>query len=78
MKEEMLSQIEQAIDTLARESLGPAAMEEAGAAAGGAPRPAADTAAQVAAIWQMIAELDPEIARRIPGYDDAGNQPAGE
>jgi hypothetical protein len=36
-------------------------------------RQAADglVAARVAAIWAMIAEADPELARRVPGYLDA-------
>ena len=27
-----------------------------------------DTAARLAAIWEMVADADPELARRLPGY----------
>ena len=40
-----------------------------GAAAGpGADRADDDVAGRLAAIWAMIAEADPELARRLPGY----------
>jgi len=35
--------------------------QDSGAAGG-------DMAARLAAIWAMIAEADPELARRLPGY----------
>jgi hypothetical protein len=43
------------------------------AAAGGPPGPGPgraddDVAGRLAAIWAMIAEADPELARRLPGY----------
>jgi hypothetical protein len=43
------------------------------AAVGGAPGPGPDragddVAGRLAAIWAMIAEADPELARRLPGY----------
>ena len=28
---------------------------------------------RLAAIWAMIAEVDPELARRLPGYLEAGD-----
>jgi len=37
------------------------------AAAGG------EVAIRLAAIWAMIAEADPELARRVPGYLDAAD-----
>jgi hypothetical protein len=42
-------------------------------AAGEAPGPGADiadndVAGRLAAVWAMIAEADPELARRLPGY----------
>jgi hypothetical protein len=42
---------------------GPAAASEPGADAAGG-----DLAARLAAIWAMVAEADPELARRLPGY----------
>jgi hypothetical protein len=30
-------------------------------------------AGRLAAIWAMIAEVDPELAKRLPGYLDAGD-----
>jgi hypothetical protein len=45
-----------------------AAIEELAAAAqcrsGGAP----DFAERLARLWEMVADLDPELARRLPGY----------
>jgi len=76
-KEELLDQIEREIDALARESLRPAARGKAGGAGTGQAG-TSDAAARVAALWRMIAELDPEIARRITGYDDTGRQRAGD
>ena len=32
------------------------------------PRADDDVARRLAAIWAMIAEADPELARRLPGY----------
>jgi hypothetical protein len=42
---------------------GPAAASEAGAGVTGD-----DLAARLAAIWAMVADADPELARRLPGY----------
>jgi hypothetical protein len=32
-----------------------------------------EIAVRLAAIWAMIAEADPELARRVPGYLDAAD-----
>ncbi len=32
-----------------------------------------DTAARLAAIWEMVADADPELAKRLPGYLTAGD-----
>ena len=42
---------------------GQAAASEAGGVAAGD-----DVAARLAAIWAMVAEADPELTRRLPGY----------
>ena len=47
-----------AIDELAADSLAP---DRAG--------PDAGMQERLARIWSMIAELDPELARRVPAYD---------
>jgi hypothetical protein len=45
-----------------------------GEAAGPGPdRADDDVARRLAAIWAMIAEADPELARRLPGYLGAGD-----
>jgi hypothetical protein len=60
---ERLVRIGSAIDELAAEA---AAAEAAGA---GQPGPAGDIADRLARLWAMVADLDPELARRLPGYD---------
>jgi hypothetical protein len=54
---ERLAKIGAAIDDLA-----------ADAAASAPPRSAEDMTDRLARLWAMIAELDPELARRLPGY----------
>jgi|HubBroStandDraft_5_1064220.scaffolds.fasta_scaffold536782_1 hypothetical protein len=55
-----LAQICQAIEDLAeRAGHGGGADDEAGDAA---------PLARLAAIWAMVAEADPELAKRLPGY----------
>jgi hypothetical protein len=34
---------------------------------------AADLEARVAAVWSMVSEIDPELARRASGYDKPGD-----
>jgi hypothetical protein len=36
----------------------------------------ADLAARVAAVWSMVSEIDPELARLASGYDSPANKPA--
>ena len=64
-KDERLAQIGRAIDELAADSV--------------APRRAGSDASmedRLAGIWAMIAELDPELARRVPDYHpDPGQSP---
>jgi hypothetical protein len=55
---ERLARIGSAIDKLAADMV-------AGAQSGSAD----DLADRLAQLWAMIAELDPELARRLPGYD---------
>jgi hypothetical protein len=55
---ERLARIGMAIDELAADSLAP---DRAG--------PDAGMQKRLARIWAMIAELDPELARRVPEYD---------
>jgi hypothetical protein len=61
------------------ELAGPPGEEEGVAAVvgqGTGPGPAVaddDVVGRLAAIWAMIAELDPELARRLPGYLAAGD-----
>jgi hypothetical protein len=54
---ERLARIGRAIDELAADSLAP---RGAG--------PDASMHARLARIWDMVAELDPELARRVPDY----------
>ncbi len=56
-KDERLARIGRAIDELAADSLAP---HRAG--------PDASMEDRLARIWAMIAELDPELARRVPDY----------
>jgi hypothetical protein len=49
--------------TTATAEPGQAAASQAGGVAAGD-----DLAARLAAIWAMVAEADPELARRLPGY----------
>jgi hypothetical protein len=55
---ERLARIGMAIDELAADSLAP---DRAG--------PGTGMQERLAMIWAMIAELDPELARRVPEYD---------
>jgi hypothetical protein len=57
---ELLARLGQAIDDLAAES-----REQAHAAAAG------DVADRLAGAWAMLAELDPELAKRLAGYHAA-------
>jgi hypothetical protein len=59
---ERLARIDAAIDELAAEAV-------AGAREG-QPGPADDIADRLAQIWAMVAELDPELTKRLPGYLD--------
>jgi hypothetical protein len=45
-----------------------AAIEDLAAAAAGPAGGAPDFAERLARLWEMVAELDPELARRLPGY----------
>ena len=58
---ERLATIGNAIDELAA-----AAATEARAGQSGQ---AGDIADRLARLWAMVADLDPELARRLPGYD---------
>jgi len=55
---ERLATIGNAIDELA-----------AAAARAGQSGQAGDIADRLARLWAMVADLDPELARRLPGYD---------
>ncbi|HEY7143713.1 MAG TPA: hypothetical protein VH637_05650 [Streptosporangiaceae bacterium] len=58
--DDRLAELGQAIDDLAaRSQAQPGATSDK------------DTAGQVAYIWAMLAELDPELASRMAGYDKA-------
>jgi hypothetical protein len=48
----------------------PAASEDRTAEGGAARRPGQDNPdiARLAAIWEMVADADPELAKRLPGY----------
>jgi hypothetical protein len=35
----------------------------------------ADVAERIARLWGMLADLDPELAKRRPRYEDAGKDP---
>lgn len=59
----LLIQVCLAIDELARRS----ASREGGAAGGPGETPDEITA-RVAAVWAMVADADPELARRLRGY----------
>jgi hypothetical protein len=54
---ELLARIGRAIDQLAADSLAPRGA-----------RSDASMHARLAGIWDMVAELDPELARRVPDY----------
>ena len=58
-----LAQIERAIDELAAES-GTAGV--------------AGVADRLARLWQMVADLDPELSRRMAGYRGAEEAPPGQ
>jgi hypothetical protein len=76
---EQLARIGQAIDELAAETRGPGQPERGAAAAGtagagpAAGGPAGSLDDRLARIWLMMAELDPELARRVTDY---GGSPA--
>ncbi len=55
--DERLARLGQAIDDLAADSQGQASAGAADQAAG-----------RLADIWAMVADLDPELARRLAGY----------
>jgi hypothetical protein len=65
-RDERLARIGRAIDELAADSLAP---HRAGSDAGMEDR--------LARIWAMIAELDPELARRVPDYHPGHSQSPG-
>jgi hypothetical protein len=58
---ERLATVGSAIDELAAEA--------ATAARAGQSGHAGDIADRLARLWAMVADLDPELARRLPGYD---------
>jgi hypothetical protein len=37
----------------------------------------AEAAGRLARLWQMVADLDPELSRRIDGYRGADDAPPG-
>ncbi len=63
---ERLARLGEAIDELAEDFLAPHSA-----------RPDATMQDRLARIWAMIAELDPELARRLPGYHPAAGGSAG-
>jgi hypothetical protein len=63
-KRERLAKIGTAIDELAAD----ARARAAAAASEGHEGQADDVAGRLAQLWAMIAELDPEVSRRLPGY----------
>jgi hypothetical protein len=67
---ERLARIGQAIDELAAETQGTGrgAAPEGAAPEGAAPEGAASLDDRLARIWLMMAELDPELARRVTDY----------
>lgn len=38
----------------------------------------AEAAGRLARLWQMVADLDPELSRRMAGYRGAGELPPGQ
>jgi len=38
----------------------------------------ADVQDRLARLWQMVADLDPELSRRMAGYRGAGDEPRGQ
>ncbi len=46
---------------------------QASAADGGQAAADRDLAARLAAVWAMVAEADPELAKRVQGYLDAAD-----
>jgi hypothetical protein len=61
--DEWLGRICQAIDELANTALADTAQPS-----GRAGDDAATSAARLAAIWGMVADANPELAKRLPGY----------
>jgi hypothetical protein len=45
------------------------AIDELAAAAQARDATVQDVAARLARVWEMVADLDPELARRLAGYD---------
>jgi hypothetical protein len=69
---ERLARIGTAIDELAAEAVA-ARTGQGGGLAGQAGQAdqaddIADRLARLARLWEMVADLDPELARRLPGY----------
>ena len=62
----LIARICAAIEELAGPLSGQATV--GGAAGPGQDRADDDVAGRLAAIWAMIAEVDPELAKRLPGY----------
>lgn len=63
-------------DSTAGQRDGEATSPRPGSAAqtgGGHPATAGDLAARLAAIWAMVADADPELAKRLPGYLDVAD-----
>jgi hypothetical protein len=74
-KDDWLGRICQAIDELANTTADPGAdttNQPRADTAAGPSQPTADDAAapvaRLAAIWEMIADANPELAKRLPGY----------
>jgi hypothetical protein len=66
---ERLARIGTAIDELAAEAVAARAGQGDGLAGqAGQPDQADDIADRLARLWEMVADLDPELARRLPGY----------
>jgi hypothetical protein len=67
---EWLGRICRAIDELADTTADPASQRDADTAVEPSqPTTAADdTVARLAAIWEMVADANPELAKRLPGY----------
>lgn len=59
---ERLARLGEAIDELAADSRAPQSARSSGAS----------MEARLARVWAMVAELDPELARRVPDYDPGG------